>query len=174
MNVKSSGTVVERLNSKGPARPGRSFQEFVKAIFKCLSSECSGITARFDSTVKIVCVTRFSFVQDSHHLRESPVRNRFHDTAVPRPILGRWAYLECVIDRRVTIHHHVDDSVRQLLGLVNFLPDPVFGTTKSTRRYCRCETFTRYVPANIGSFMKSLESDIIALQEQPINHKQTN
>ena len=124
VNVESGGAVIERLNSKGP---GRSLQEFVKVKLKCLCSECRSNAGPFDGTEKLVCSTRPSFVQDKHHLRESPVRNWFHDTAVPQPMFGQRAYLEYAMDHCVTTHRHVDDSTRQVVGLVNRTPDVDFG-----------------------------------------------
>jgi hypothetical protein len=168
-NFKSSGAVIERLDSKGL---GRSFQEFVKVISNVLR-EWSSIGARFNGTVKLVCRTRPSFVQVIQHLRESPVRNWLHETAVPKPILGQRTHLECAMD------HSSPPSTMLMIVRDKFSVWPIACLILSLlsqmiRRFCRCETFTRYVPANTGSFLKSLESDVVAFQEQPINCKQAN
>jgi hypothetical protein len=68
----------------------------------------------------------------------------------------------------------VEDDSKQVLDLLNRLPDHFFGFAKFSKRYCRFETWTRYVPANRGSFLKSLESDVGVFQEYPINCKQAN
>jgi hypothetical protein len=60
---------------------------------------------------------------------------------------------------------HIENSVKQVLDVVNRLPDLFFGLAKISRRYCRFEAWTRYVPADEGSFLKSLESDVSPLQE---------
>ena len=93
------------------------------------------------------------------------------ETAVPKPILG-WAYLECVMVHATMVS--VDDSVRQLISRFNRSLDRSCGIVKLSRRYCRFETSTRYVPTNTGSILRSLEDDVGALQEQPMNCKQVN
>jgi hypothetical protein len=49
---------------------------------------------------------------------------------------------------------------KSLMWLIAF-----FGLAKISRRYGRFETWTKYVPANEGNFLKSLESDVGPLQE---------
>ena len=59
-------------------------------------------------------------------------------------------------------------------AIINRFRDRTFGVAKKSRRFCRLETCTRYVPTTIGSFLKSLQSDVSVLQEQPINCEQVN
>jgi hypothetical protein len=142
------------------------FHESVKISFKNFSTECSRIGGSSNVKEKLVCSIRISFAQLIQHLQESPGRNRLYETADQRP-RGRRAYLECAMDRvRVTTPlNRLEDKTIQLIGIFNCLLDNNFGIGKFIRRYCRFETFTRYVPTSMGSFLKSLESDVGVVQK---------
>ena len=57
----------------------------------------------------------------------------------------------------------VEDDIMQILRGFNRIFYLLCGIENISRGYCRFETSTRYVPANTGSFLKSLESDVSAL-----------
>ena len=162
VKTKSSGAVIEGLDSKDP----RSFHESVKISFKNPSAECSRVGGPSNVTKELVCIIRVAFAHLIQHNQESPCRNRLYETADQRPRLGRRrrrAYLECAMDRVTT--PRVEDNIRQVLDISNPILDPICDIKKSSRRYCRFETSTRYVPTNTGSFLKSLESDVGLVQE---------
>jgi hypothetical protein len=94
--------------------------------------ECTAeLAAPLNDLVEIIYSICTSSVQLSHHLRENLVRNRSCETAFPKPGFGRDV---CMMASR---------TVR-----------------KSFERYSCFEASARDVPKNVGSLLKSLESDV--------------
>ena len=163
VNVKRTGAVIEGPDNKGLGM----FQEWVKITFKNSSAELGRIGVRFNHTVELVCVGPVTFVQHIQHFRESPGRNWLCDTFTPEPILGRrWPHLECTMGYLTVVAIlYLEGNLKQVLDLSNRVLDRLFGLAKMSRRCCRIETCTRYVPADKGSLLKALESDIGLFQE---------
>ena len=116
LDVKSIGVVIEGLNSKGPVICDGT-EEKMKFSFEHHSNESRSIRGPFDGTVEHVCNIHASSVKVSHHLRQSQYRNRFCETTGPKPALGQWSYLECVMDCFTTVH--TSKGFRQFLNFSN-------------------------------------------------------
>ena len=170
VNFKSSEAVIEGLNSKGLGSL-HSTEEWVKVRFKHPSTECRRNGGQ--GTVQLVCSIhaygwRSSAIISKKTQSETGSmrhlsQNRSSDVRIWN---ARWT-----MSPRFTL---ITASENSVVCVIAVLISHSCGIAKLIRRYCRSETSTRYVPANTGSFLKSRQSIVGALQEQPINCKQAS
>ena len=119
-DIKRSETVLKRTYSESPGF-GNGPEEWVNLIFKHLSAERGAIAGPFNALVEIISRIGASSVQFSHHLRESPLRNRFCDTAFPASVPGRGQYLKCTMDWLTGVHF--DNSIGQFIASSDCMDD---------------------------------------------------